>query len=217
MEAEQFKNMLTSKPDTEILVKQILEQPSLIADLISIIKSEKGSIKFLCTKLIRLASEQTPVIVYEYFSEIAKFLYSENSFIKWDGITILSNLVSVDTEGKFQNIYEEYFSLLNDPQMITAANVAGNAWKIILSKPQYEADITRRLLQVSKNTYYNKGKPSPECKNILYGHIIDCMEKYYKTSQCKNEITGFVTEQTTNSRKAVGKKAERFLKKYQYK
>ena len=95
-----------------------------------------------------MLSEQKSGLVYPYFEDIVKWLHHKNRFIKWDGILILSNLSAVDYEDKFEAIYQEYFSLIQDPQMITAANVVGNAWKIVLAKPELESDITKRLLEV---------------------------------------------------------------------
>ena len=111
---------------------------------------------------------------------MAALIGSPNSFIKWGAIITLSNLAAVDTENKFASVYEKYFGLIDADAMVTAANVVGNAWKTILSKPEYEQDITKRLLRIPENTYLYKGEPSPECRNILCGHAIDCFDKYFE-------------------------------------
>ncbi len=214
MESTPLKNRLKEKADIDTLVQEVINEPSMIAELIDIINTDKSSVKFLCTKIIRLVSEKNPHIVYDYFDEVVKFIYSRNSFVKWDGVTILSNLAIIDSEGKFDSICEKYFDLIRDPQMITAGNVVGNAWKIAINKPQYESYITRCMLSVPDIIYYNKGKPSTECNNVLCGHVIDCFEKYYLVSNNKPEILLFIRGQLKNSRKPVVKKAERFLKKY---
>jgi len=97
--------------------------------------------------------------------------------------------------------------------MITAANVVVNAWKVVINKPQFESDITRRMLSVPGIIYYYKGNPSPECNNVVCGHVIDCFEKYYSISENKSEILYFVKKQLLNSRKQVVKKAEKFFDK----
>ena len=113
-------------------------------------------------KVVRKISEQKAELIYPYFEEIVFWLRQPNSFIKWDGILCLSNLAAVDREDKFTAIYRDYFGLIRDPQMITAANVIGNAWKIVLARPEWELDITARLLEVPDITYLNDGEPSPE-------------------------------------------------------
>jgi len=209
-----LKDRLTKKNDINILVSEVIDRSSMIPELLEIINTDKTSLRFSCTKIIRLVSEKKPELVYMYFDDISKLIYSTNSFIKWDGIRIISNLISVDSKGKFDLIYEEYFKLLNVPEMITSANVIGNAWKVVLHKPQYEKDITERLTKVRGITFFNKGKPSPECNRIACGHVIDCFDKYFSVSQNKEKILCFVRGQLLNSRKAVAKKAEKFLKKH---
>jgi len=90
----------------------------------------------------------------------------------------------------------------------------GNAWKIVISKPHYEPDITRRLAAVSSVTYYNKGDPSPECNNVICGHVIDSFDRYFTISGQKQEILAFVRAQLGNSRLPVALKAAAFLKKH---
>lgn len=205
---------LKDKNEYESLISDALRDPSIVLDLLEIINKEKGSIKFSASKILRLISESYPEVVYPHFDEIKKLLYSENSFIKWDGISIISNLVKVDQDLKFDLIFDSYFDLISCHHMITAGNVVGSAWKIIKAKPEIEPEITRRILEIPDIIYYNEGEPSPECNNILCGHAIDCFEKYFDESDCKEEIIEFVKNQLNNPRKAVVKRAEKFLKKF---
>lgn len=125
----------------------------------------------------------------------------------------MSNLVPIDKDSRFGSVYDDYFDFINDPQMITAGNIIGNAWKIILANPDYEEDITKRLLAVTGITYLNNGEPSPECNNIICGHCIDCFDRYFEKSRFKEDIIQFVRSQLNNPRKSVSKKAEKFLEK----
>lgn len=205
---------LKTKPDVLTLVRETAENPQLIPVYLEIVNHEPGSVKFLGEKVLRGISEADPELLYPYFFETAALLDSQNSFIKWGGIITMSNLVRVDCEQKFLKIYDHYFLLLNSETMVTAANVAGNAWKIAKQYPKREADITKRLLAVQNNTYYHKGEPSPECKNVLYGHLTDCFTQYFPESVAKPEIMTFVVGQQDNPRKKVAKAAQQFLKKY---
>ena len=213
-EKDKLLEKIQGKPDLEAFVKEVLQQPEYIPVLFAIIKNDPGSAKFYCEKVIRIVSERKPEYVYPYFEEVAALIGSPNSFIKWGAIITLSNLTAVDTENKFASIYEKYFGLIAADAMVTAANVIGNAWKIILSKPEYEQDITKRLLRIPQNTYLYKGEPSPECRNILCGHAIDCFDKYFEVAHDKNGILAFASAQTHNPRKQVAKKAAALLKKH---
>jgi len=130
-------------------------------------------------KYLRNLSVSQPALLYPYFDAIVSWLDSPNAFIQWGGIFVLGNLVMVDVDRKFPSVFERFFALLNQPAMITAANVAATSPAIIRHHPELEPEITRRLLAVTANTYYRKNQPSPECKNILLGHVLDSLDGYY--------------------------------------
>lgn len=210
---EEIEAYIKSK-DLKGLVKVLKEKPMQIKGLIEKIRTDKGSGKFFLEKSIRLLSEKDPSLVYPYFSEIAELIQSPNNFIKWGAIITVSNLIEVDKENKFEPIFDEYFSLINDDSMITAGNVAGNAWKFIMKNPGWEKEITERLLKVKGNTYLYKGEPSPECKNIMLGHVLGCFDKYYENSALQEKMITFAESEINNSRKSVARKAKAFLKNH---
>lgn len=205
---------LKEKPDIDAFVSEVINKPEMIEALIRIAATDKSSIKFSCTKTIRLVSEQRPDMVYSYFDDIVAMTHNTNSFIKWDGILIISNLIRADSECRFDMIFEDYFGMLKDPQMVTAATVVGNAWKIVSARPDLEPEITRRLLAIPDITYFYKGEPSEECSRVICGHAIDCFEKYFSMSGSQKEILEFVQKQLKSTRGTVVKKAEKFLKKH---
>lgn len=206
--------ILKKKPDLKEFVSQISNEPALIGILLAIIDVEKGTAKYNAEKIIRYVSERNPVLLYPYFDGIAKLLKSPNNFIKWGAVTILANLVTIDSENRFDAIFDQYFSLLNSESMVGAANVISSTWKIIVAKPDYETSITERLFRIADNVYLIRGKPSPECKNILYGQMLDCFDKYFAMSASQDKMIEFAAEQRSNSRKQVARKAESFLKKH---
>lgn len=214
MQTEQFKEMLKIKPDIFELADQCINNPEQITTLFDIINTEKSSIKFTCEKTIRIISDIEPLVLYPFFDRLAALLDSNNNFILWGAIISISDIICVDDENKFEKIYEKYFSYLFSPTMITAANVVQNAYKIILSRQQLEKDITKKILDIKNYTYYIKDEPSDECKNVLYGHMLDCFDKYFESSSMREEIIEFAKEQLNNSRVIVAKKAEKFLKKH---
>lgn len=214
MDNEILMNHLKSKSDLNLIIDEAIKDPTILNSLMSMVPTETSSLKYACTKIIRKVSEQKPELVYPYFENIAKWLLHKNSFIKWDGILTLSNLSSVDNEDKFKVVYEEYFALIQDPQMITAANVAGNAWKIVLAKPELEDEITRRLLEVPNITYYHKGEPSPECNRIVCGKVLECFDHYYDYSKNQSAMLQFAEEQQYSHRRSVVIITEKFLKKH---
>ncbi|HNZ09190.1 MAG TPA: hypothetical protein PLI88_07495 [Bacillota bacterium] len=214
MDKEILITRLKAKPDLNQFITEAIDNTTTLSSLFEIVLTETSSIKYVCTKIIRMVSEQKPELIYPYFEDISKWLHHKNSFIKWDGILTLSNLLAVDYEDKFGVIYQDYFALIQDPQMITAANAIGNAWRIVLAKPELESYITRRLLEVPKIIYMNKGEPSPECNCIVCGQVLECFEHYFDFSKNQTAMINFAKGQLGSRRKAVAKNAEEFLRRH---
>jgi len=214
MEKEELINILNTKPDLDLFANEFMDAENLLPLLLTIVGTETSSIKYACTKVIRIISEKKPESIYPYFEEIVFWLHQPNSFIKWDAGRILANLAAVDREDKFSGIYGDYFAQIRDPQMITAANVIGAAWKIVLARPEWESDITGRLLEVPGITYLHEGEPSPECNDIACGHVIACFEQYFDKSKNQAAMIRFAEDQTNSSRKSVAKSAEKFLQRH---
>lgn len=214
MEKEAIIKRLKAKPDLQLFVTEGMGDENMLPMLLDIVKTDNTSVKYTCTKVVRLINEQRPELVYPYFEQVASWLKHPNSFIKWDACRILADLAAVDLENKFARIYQDYFDLIHDPQMITAANVIGNAWKIVQARLEWESDITGRLLEVPGIVYLHEGEPSPECNSIACGHVIECFDHYFNRSANQAEMLLFAEEQRKSTRKAVSKIAVKFLQRH---
>lgn len=70
MDIEQLKSRLRNKTELDNLVSEAIINPVVISDLLMITNIEKGSLKFQCTKVVRLVSEQKPTTIYPFFKEL---------------------------------------------------------------------------------------------------------------------------------------------------
>ena len=215
MDKKDFLLCLKEAPDLEQLLTKAGNDPQFLDALFEIVRSEHSAVRYSCTKILRMLSERQPDKIYPYFDDVANWLRDSNSFVKWDGILTLANLASVDTQRRFASVYEEYFGLIRDSKMVTAANAAGNAWKIVQAVPEWESDITRRLLEVPQIVYLHHGEPSAECNRVMCGHVLDCFDHYFDLSKNQQAMICFARSQLNSSRKSVAKKAARFLKKHE--
>lgn len=200
--------------DLEKITGSAIDNPDLISELVDILKTEKGAIKYGCEKVIRLVSERKPVLIYPYFDFIEEMLDSDNSFLKWGAILTIANLACVDSENRFEKIFEKYYTPIQGPALVTAANIIGGSVKIVLAKPGLSEKIVMEILKVEKGQYINKGELSPECKNIACGAAIDAFNQMYEDIHVRKPVFVFVKKQLKNSRAKVKSKAEKFLKRY---
>ena len=203
-----------TKKEINKLIVEITLKPELAIEGLRIIKDNKGTDKYTWAKALGEIAQEKPDLLLPYFTELQHLLDHPNNFIKWGGIALIAELLRKKEITTSDKSYHEYMHLLEDKSMITAANCAKGSVRILKNQPELEEDITERLLKSTKHDFESKGKLSPECQNIYWGHLLDLFEEYYDLIGDKKRILAFAASCCHNSRKAVAKKAGEFLKKH---
>jgi hypothetical protein len=194
--------------NVENLAKKVIKNKKLLSDLLECASSEKASVKYKSLKVLTLLSEEKSEMLYKEWDFFVKLLDNDNTFLRAIGGKIIANLVRVDTENKFDIIFDKYYNLLNDKSMINAANVAGYSGIIAKEKPYLQSKIINKLFDIDKTHH------SSECKNIIKGKVIQSFYEYFDYFKDKEKIIKFVKNELKNSRSATRKKADKFIKKY---
>ena len=198
--------------DKEEIADNIIKKPGLLSEVLEGLSADKADIKYGCAKILRIISEKEPEALYPQIDFFIDLLDSDNTFLRWGAIHIIANLSAVDSEGKFDKIFDKYFAPIPGPVLITAANVIGGAAKIALAKPKLTEKITKELLKVEKAEYQ-----TTECRNIALGHAIKSFDQFFDQIEDKEPVIELVKKQTENTRSGTGKKAEKFLKRHRIK
>lgn len=193
----------------ESIAKKVVNDKKLLDDLKENASSHNAAIKYKSLKVLMYLGEQQPNILYPEWDFFVKLLDNENTFLRTIGLTVIANLTRVDTENKFENIFDKYYSLLEDESMINAANIAGYSGIIAKAKPHLQNKITDKLLDIDNTCH------SSECKNIIKGKAILSFYEYIGEVEDKTKIIQFVKNELKNPRSATKKKAEKFLKKWE--
>jgi hypothetical protein len=193
----------------ESIAKKVVNNKKLLDDLKENASSHNVAIKYKSLKVLMYLGEQQPNILYPEWDFFVKLLDNENTFLRTIGLTVIANLTRVDTENKFENIFDKYYSLLEDESMINAANIAGYSGIIAKAKPHLQNKITDKLLGIDNTRH------SSECKNIIKGKAILSFYEYIGEVEDKTKIIQFVKNELKNPRAATKKKAEKFLKKWE--
>ena len=204
-----FQKIARKGSKKEIIADEVVKNPEMISVLFEGLNTDKASIKYGCEKILHFISEKNPEVLYPHFGFFIKMLDCKNNILKWGAITIIANLTRVDLESKFERIFDKYFSFINGPVMISAANTIRNAAKIVIAKPHLAEKIVQEILKVEYAHYQTS-----ECVNVACGHTIDSLSKIYEQVQSKDQIVKFIQKQLKNTRASVRKRAEKFLKKY---
>ena len=206
-ESEILDKLGKKESKAEDLADEVMRNPDLLPEIFNGFSSANPRIRFNSAKILRIFSEKNPKMLYSRMDFFVNLLDSENNILKWIAIDVIGNLSSVDSENKFDKIFEKYYGLLLDESMITAGHVIDNSGKIARTKPYLEDKITKELLKVEKIQY-----KTSECRNILLGKVIMSFSQYIDQVDDKEKMISLVKRQLKNSRKATRAKAEKFLK-----
>jgi hypothetical protein len=155
-----------------------------------------------------LISKTRGEVLYPAWDYFVELLHSDNSYHKMSAVHLLTNLVKVDREDRFQKIFDSYYSLLDDKSVIVAIYVAGYSAQIVKAKPHLENRITNILLNIDKTHH------PPSRKELIKAGAIEAFMEYYVDSKNKAKILEFVAKQQDSASPKTRKIAKDFLKKW---
>jgi hypothetical protein len=190
------------------VVQSALTDEEILEKILKAQVSKKETYRYNCFKVLLQISENHPQILYPEWNYFLELLSSDNSYHRIAAINIISNLVSADSENRFEKIFNQYFNLLDDKSMITAIFLARSAGKIAKAKPNLQKRITERLLNIDK-THHEQDR-----KDLIKSGAIESFEEYVEESHDKQKILAFVEQQLQGESPKTRKIAEAFLGKY---
>jgi hypothetical protein len=212
MENNILEMLLEKSITKEQLFEKVNQDFKLIPEIVNGMTSSKAPIRYGCGKVLIDLSGKNPKKLYSYFDFFVKILDSKYRILTWQAMAIIANLTSVDTDGKFDSIFEKYYSFINNEYMVTVANLVGHSGKIACSKPNLIPMITEYLLKIEnlKTTPHL----TDECKRVIAESAINSFDMYFDRIENKEKVFSFVKKYVKSSRKTLKIKAERFLAKW---
>jgi hypothetical protein len=209
----QLTKALVDKSMTkEELFKRVKQDFSLITFLLKGVGSPKAAVRYGCAKVLMDLSEEHPEKLYPYFDSFTDLLDSKYRILTWNALAIVANLTRVDTDKKFDSIFDKYYSFLDNHYMVTVANVVGNSGKIALAKPYLIPKITEELLKVEDIS--TGPHLTEECKRVIAQQAIKTLDLFFDRIDQKEQVISFVKACLDSSRKKLRTTAENFLKKW---
>lgn len=195
---EHLEKVIEKSVADEIILKEILK--GLI--------SKNETFRYNCFKVLFQISKTQPLLLYPEWDYFLDLLGSPNSYHRMSAINILSNLTWVDTEKKFDLIFNQYFHHLDDQSMIVARYLSGNSGKIARAKPYLQTKITEKLLDID-STHHEEGR-----KDLIKHDIIQSFSEFFEGITKKERIFTFVEKQLDCSSPKTRKAAKDFLKRF---
>jgi hypothetical protein len=193
----------------EGIARKVVDDPTRLEELAEGLAVPEARIKYGCARVFLILSDTHPSLVYPTIDLFLDLLDSENNILRWTAIGVVANLATVDTRGVIEKNFDRFFSPINGPALVTAANVIAASAKIALAKPHLVGRITKRLLSVQKAKY-----GTAECRKVALGHTVRAFDVFYDLIGEKEPVLKLVRSQTRSSRGGTRKAAQRFLRKH---
>jgi hypothetical protein len=190
------------------LAKKAIKDKGLFAELLQRILSKDDRTRYTSFKALMFISVERPELLYPHWKYFANMLDRENTHSKYIAIYLIASLTRVDTESKFEKIFDRYYNLLDDKSVIPSAHVARNSGKIVKAKPELEAKITGKLLSID-GTHHKLSH-----KELIKGEAIEAFNEYFGEAKDKKKIMEFVKEQLESKSPKTRKNASEFLKRW---
>jgi len=187
--------------------KKAIEDPKLLSKLLDGILSKEDEIRYPSFKALLIISEENPELLYPKWDFFAGLIGSYNSYTKLIGLRLIANLTRIDTENKFERIFDKYYKILDQDKTMTAGHIAGNSGKIAKAKPELQSKITSRLLNIDKT---HQGRQ----KELIKSYAIEAFDEYYGESKDKRKINKFIKQQLESESPKTRKKAKEFIEKW---
>jgi hypothetical protein len=190
----------------EALAQLALKDEKVLQEAFDGVLSKNDVVRQNSFQTLNFLSEKYPDSVYGKWDFFANLIRKGNSFHKYMAIWIIANLTKADPENKFEKLFDDYYGLLSDKSVIPAGHVAAKSGIIALAKPELQAEITNRLLDIDSTVQRHK--------DLVKAGAIESFDAYFEESTNQERIIEFVKAQLDCESPKTRKIAKEFLEKW---
>jgi hypothetical protein len=190
----------------EALAQLALKDEKVLQEAFDGVLSKNDIVRQNSFQTLNFLSENHPDSVYGKWDFFANLIRKGNSFHKYMAIWIIANLTKADPENKFEKLFADYYGLLGDKSVIPAGHVAAKSGIIALAKPELQAEITNRLLDIDSTVQRHK--------DLVKAGAIESFDAYFEESTNQERIIEFVKAQLDCESPKTRKIAKEFLEKW---
>jgi len=126
---------------------------------------------------------------------------------KYVAIHLAANLVRVDSDNRFEELFDEFYRLLSHESPVVSPHIAGVSGKIVQAKPHLSREVTSRLLEVDRVSRCKQ-------KELMKSYVIDAFDDYFNEIEEKGKVVEFARNQLNSDSPKTRKKARQFLEKW---
>lgn len=168
------------------------------------IKSENAKVREKYFNFLLPLSENNPDLLYEYWDLFKSLLRKPEVSTKYYTIHLIANIIKIDKEDKFNDLFAEFYRLLNHESPVVSPHIASKSGKIIIAKPHYELKIVNLLLQIDKTS---------SCRHLELqkAYVIAAFSEAFEFISHKAEIIKYVRNLLNSESPKTRKAAKIFL------
>ena len=94
--------------NVETMAKEALKDKKILSELLANLKTKNETVRYNSSKVLNLLSEKNPEVLYPQWDYFVELLSSDHTYWKLSVIPLLANLTRIDTENKFERIFEKF-------------------------------------------------------------------------------------------------------------
>ncbi|XUX00529.1 MAG: hypothetical protein TUN42_00700 [Dehalogenimonas sp.] len=200
--------MKPTESEIASLAEKAAADDNSLAALVTGLSSKDLDTKQRSFQSLHVLTRANPHRLYpRYWDKFAALLDNPGVDAKYIGIYLLAGLAAVDTEDWFEDIFNKYFSLLDDNSLIAPMHVALNAAAVFKAKPDLRADIVKLLTSIDK-THHTPGR-----KALIASAALESLDKVYDEIEDKQAVFDFARFYVNAPSPKARKVAKDFLKR----
>lgn len=178
--------------DLEKIAEDAVSDENLFKTLMDEIKSKDNTVRFNAFNALLLMSENNADFLYPHWDYFEDMLESKNNYHKYIAVYLLANLTAVDSENRFDKIFDVYYGLIEGKKAMIASHVILNSSKIAKNKPELKSEIIEKLLKTDE---LHAGKQ----KELIKSYVIETLRKIKPDDEDRIKIEDFVKLQLDSS------------------
>jgi hypothetical protein len=200
--------MKPTKAEITALTKEALADDAALAALVAGLSSKDLETKQRSFQSLQKLNEVNPERLYgKHWDEIAAMLAGPGVDAKYIAIYLLAGMAVADAEDRFDDIFNQYFSLLDDNTLIAPMHVALNAAVVFKAKPELREDIVKLLVSIDRTHH------TPARKALIAAYAIQTLDQVFEDIEDQAAVLGFVEGYLKAPSPKARVMAKAFLKK----
>ncbi len=178
--------------DVGKLAEEVLSNKELFQILLNGTQSKDNTVRNSAFNVLMILSEDKGEFLYPQWNYFQEMLKSPNNYHKYIAIYVLASLTRVDSENRFEKIFDDYYKIIEGDKTMTASHVVLNSSKIATNKPELKSEIIEKLMNTDK---LHKGRQ----KELIKAYAIEALSKINPEADDKKRIENFVNSQLDSS------------------